>query len=120
MGFATVGLCLLFGGGVDEDIAEGMFLLGKAIELGCDFACYLIGDLYLKGNILPQNTSKAKYYLEKVENNCKEPRFLQDLGRQKVKDSIKMIEEEQNFRARLPLPEPQFALHTKPRSFTTN
>jgi TPR repeat protein len=49
--------------GVPKDIFKGLELLAKGAEFGSREAAYTVGSLYGKGEFIPQNKSKAVYFL---------------------------------------------------------
>lgn len=65
----TIGLCYYYGIGVVKDMFKA-FEIFKTIEKGkhndyeVDEANYLIGKIYLEGEIVEQSIEKARYYLE--------------------------------------------------------
>ena len=52
-----------------QDIDKGILLLTECAESGDAFACYKLGTLYLKGEIVNQNLDKAEKYLLSAEDN---------------------------------------------------
>jgi TPR repeat protein len=49
--------------GVPRDIFKGLELLSKGAESGSRQSAFTIGSLYGKGEFIPQDNSKAAYYL---------------------------------------------------------
>ena len=62
-------------GNVANDVPEGLHLLHSAAEMGSNYACYCLGEIYYEGDIgsgagvgIQKNYNKAKKWLEKMAN----------------------------------------------------
>lgn len=53
----------------EQDIDKGIPLLTECADSGDAFACYKLGNLYLKGKIINQDLDKAEKYLLFAEDN---------------------------------------------------
>jgi len=93
MGTAVVGVHLLYGfGAVKKDQTEGLILLSAAATEGSNYACYHLGQIYIKGLFGSKvNYARAKHWLEKAvavgEGSC-EDKHLVDKG---VYDARRLI-----------------------------
>ena len=73
----------------ERNIDKGIHLLTECADGGDDFACYKLGNLYLKGEIVNQDLDKAEKYLLSAEDNEFTQYALGKLYLQKEKYDIK-------------------------------
>ena len=60
---------LISGEHLDQDIDKGLAMLTECADSGDAFACYKLGKMYFKGEIVLQDLDKAEKYLLLSENN---------------------------------------------------
>ena len=74
-GMALAGSFMIWkDGNVANDVPEGLHLLHDAAEMGSNYACYCLGEIYYEGDIgsgpgvgIQKNYAKAKKWLEKMD-----------------------------------------------------
>ena len=54
---------------LDQDIDKGFAMLTECADSGDNFACYKLGKIYFKGDIVLQDLDKAEKYLLSAEDN---------------------------------------------------
>ena len=52
-----------------QDIEKGLFMLTECADKGDSFACFQLGQFYLKGEIVTQDLGRAEKYLLLAEDN---------------------------------------------------
>lgn len=75
-GMALAGSFMIWkDGNVANDVPEGLHLLHSAAEMGSNYACYCLGEIYYQGDIgsgpgvgIQKNYAKAKKWLEKMDD----------------------------------------------------
>lgn len=60
---------LISGEHLDQDIDKGLAMLTECADSGDAFACYKLGKIYFKGDIVLQNLDKAEKYLLSAKDN---------------------------------------------------
>ena len=60
---------LISGEHLDQDIGKGLAMLTECADSGDAFACYKLGKIYFKGDIVLQDLDKAEKYLLSAEDN---------------------------------------------------
>lgn len=60
---------LISGEHLDQDIYKGLAMLTECADSGDAFACYKLGKIYFKGDIVLQDLDKAEKYLLSAEDN---------------------------------------------------
>lgn len=60
---------LISGEHLDQDIDKGLAMLTECADSGDAFACYKLGKIYFKGDIMLQDFDKAEKYLLSAEDN---------------------------------------------------
>ena len=89
---ANAGECLLSGNGTTKYASEGLVLVSLAAERGSDFACYVLGECYYKGEFgIRKDIEKAKFWLEKALAEDCEYAHLDDEFEEEVRGWIAEI-----------------------------
>ena len=91
-GMACFGRWLLLGIGGPQDNALGLVNLMDSAHLGSDLGAYWLGEWFFKGELLPKDPARARFWLEKVVNGECAHKHMGDNGKAKAAGWLRELE----------------------------
>ena len=71
------GMYYLLGAGVGKNVTHGFIMLGRAAEMGSDWACVQLGDAYANGRDIKKDLAEAAKWYRRM-GDCKYKNVLQE------------------------------------------